>query len=138
MDSRSTSLLPPASVDATSDIPEGKCALSYTPINVEEVINSVRDDGAGATAVFIGEFQFREASSSIRYLTYGNSGTTRNSFKGISSLKTQQKMSLLAYFGSYCDTRKNRDPLGISSVLQACIENHWWHRPRSSCIGLSV
>lgn len=59
---RSTSLLPSASIDAVLDIPEGKCALSYTPINVDEVINSVRDDGAGATAVFI--------------------GTTRNSFRG--------------------------------------------------------
>ena len=52
-----TSLIPSASIDATLDIPEGRCTLSYTSINVDEVINSVRDDGAGATAVFIGEFK---------------------------------------------------------------------------------
>jgi molybdopterin synthase catalytic subunit len=57
VDDRSPSLLPSASVDATLNIPEGTCALTYTPIHVDEVINSVRDDGAGATAVFIGEFQ---------------------------------------------------------------------------------
>ena len=51
------SLVPSASIDATSDIPEGRCTLSYAPINVDDVINFVRDDGAGATAVFIGEFK---------------------------------------------------------------------------------
>jgi molybdopterin synthase catalytic subunit len=60
MDTPSTSS---ASVDATLDIPEGKCVLSYTSINVDEVINSVRDGGAGATAVFIGELQGFDSQS---------------------------------------------------------------------------
>ncbi|RPD55815.1 molybdenum cofactor synthesis 2 [Lentinus tigrinus ALCF2SS1-6] len=53
---------PPASVEARLDIPEGTCALTYEPLDVQAIINSVTDDAAGATAVFI--------------------GTTRNSFKG--------------------------------------------------------
>ncbi|KAI0639483.1 molybdenum cofactor synthesis 2 [Trametes polyzona] len=53
---------PSASVAARLDIPEGTCALTYEPLNAQAIIQSVADDGAGATAVFI--------------------GTTRNSFKG--------------------------------------------------------
>lgn len=54
--------VPSASVAARLDIPEGTCALSYDALDVQTIIQSVADDGAGATAVFI--------------------GTTRNSFKG--------------------------------------------------------
>ncbi|KAL7285368.1 hypothetical protein ACG7TL_000463 [Trametes sanguinea] len=53
---------PSASIEARLDIPEGTCALTYEPLDVQTIIQSVADDGAGATAVFI--------------------GTTRNSFKG--------------------------------------------------------
>ncbi|KAH7925212.1 molybdenum cofactor synthesis 2 [Leucogyrophana mollusca] len=53
---------PSTSTEARSEIPEGICVLTYNPLNTEEIIRSVQDDGAGATAVFI--------------------GTTRNSFKG--------------------------------------------------------
>ncbi|KAI0825053.1 molybdenum cofactor synthesis 2 [Trametes gibbosa] len=53
---------PSASVEARLATPEGTCALTYEPLNAQAIIQSVADDGAGATAVFI--------------------GTTRNSFKG--------------------------------------------------------
>ncbi|KAI0651933.1 molybdenum cofactor synthesis 2 [Trametes meyenii] len=53
---------PPASVEARVETPEGTCALTYEPLDTQAIIRSVADDGAGATAVFI--------------------GTTRNSFKG--------------------------------------------------------
>ncbi|GLB36104.1 putative molybdenum cofactor synthesis [Lyophyllum shimeji] len=56
------SLSPTTSTEANVKIPQGVCALTYTPLDVQGIINSVRDDSAGATAVFI--------------------GTTRNSFKG--------------------------------------------------------
>lgn len=47
-------LLPPAaSVEDSLEIPEGKCVISNS-LNVQDVINSVQDDSAGATAVFIG------------------------------------------------------------------------------------
>ena len=58
--------IPSASVDAQLDIPEGTCVLTYEPLNVQEIIQSVGDDSAGATAVFV--------------------GTTRNSFKGEANL----------------------------------------------------
>ena len=58
----SVSTTPSASVEARLEIPEGACSLTYQALDVEEIISSVGDDGAGATAVFI--------------------GTTRNSFKG--------------------------------------------------------
>ncbi|KAH9858117.1 molybdenum cofactor synthesis 2 [Lenzites betulinus] len=53
---------PSASVEAHLDTPQGRCALTYEPLNVQAIIQAVADDGAGATAVFI--------------------GTTRDSFKG--------------------------------------------------------
>ncbi|TFK41212.1 molybdenum cofactor synthesis 2 [Crucibulum laeve] len=65
--------LPPStSVEATFEIPEGICVLSYS-LNVQQIIQSVQDDAAGATAVFI--------------------GTTRNSFKG----KTVTRLEYQAY-----------------------------------------
>ncbi|KAF7793345.1 hypothetical protein EIP86_004457 [Pleurotus ostreatoroseus] len=59
----STSLKwPSASVEARLDTEDGTVALTYASLLVEDIISSVRDDRAGATAVFV--------------------GTTRNSFKG--------------------------------------------------------
>ncbi len=47
-------LLPPAaSVEGSLEIPKGKCVISNS-LNVQDIINSVQDDSAGATAVFIG------------------------------------------------------------------------------------
>lgn len=43
-----------ASTDAQCDIPEGICVLTSSELNVEDIINSVKDDGAGAIATFIG------------------------------------------------------------------------------------
>ncbi|KAI0801182.1 molybdenum cofactor synthesis 2 [Fomes fomentarius] len=56
------SSFPSASVEARLDIAEGSCALTYQPLDVQAIMQSVGDDAAGATAIFI--------------------GTTRNSFKG--------------------------------------------------------
>ncbi|CCL99028.1 uncharacterized protein FIBRA_01037 [Fibroporia radiculosa] len=64
---------PSASVDALLDIPEGICVLTHAPLAVEDIIKSVEDDRAGATAVFI--------------------GTTRNSFKG----KVVRRLDYQAY-----------------------------------------
>ncbi|KAK7694733.1 hypothetical protein QCA50_001921 [Cerrena zonata] len=61
-----TSSWPSASVEAVEEISEGIAVLTYNPLNSDEIIRSVADDRAGATAVFI--------------------GTTRNSFKGRSIL----------------------------------------------------
>jgi molybdopterin synthase catalytic subunit len=55
-------LSPKHSVDALLEIPEGVCAITHAPLDVDAIIGSVGDPGAGGTAVFI--------------------GTTRNSFKG--------------------------------------------------------
>ncbi|EGO26539.1 hypothetical protein SERLADRAFT_339519, partial [Serpula lacrymans var. lacrymans S7.9] len=51
----------------------GTCVLTYAPLDVDAIIRSVGDDGAGATAVFI--------------------GTTRDSFKG----KVVVKLEYQAY-----------------------------------------
>ncbi len=53
---------PPASVEAVLDTADGIAVLTYSPLDVQQIISSVGDDRAGATAVFL--------------------GTTRNSFKG--------------------------------------------------------
>ncbi|KAH7916563.1 Molybdopterin biosynthesis MoaE [Hygrophoropsis aurantiaca] len=62
-DFRFTSMsVPNTSVEARAEISEGVCVLTYNPLNTNDIIQSVQNDGAGAIAVFI--------------------GTTRNSFKG--------------------------------------------------------
>ena len=58
------SLNPPASVPAKLVIPEGTFVLTYDKLDSEAIIQSVKDDAAGAIAIFI--------------------GTTRNSFQGAS------------------------------------------------------
>ncbi|KAM5536251.1 hypothetical protein V8D89_010150 [Ganoderma adspersum] len=62
MHSSSIPNIPAASIEARLEIPEGICVLTYDNLDTQAIIQSVSDDGAGATAVFI--------------------GTTRNSFKG--------------------------------------------------------
>ncbi|EAU93137.1 molybdenum cofactor synthesis 2 [Coprinopsis cinerea okayama7 len=66
-------LLHSASTDARLELAEGICVLTYSKLIVEDITNIVRDDGAGAIAVFI--------------------GTTRNSFKG----KVVTKLEYQAY-----------------------------------------
>lgn len=55
-----------ASIDASLEFTGGTCVLTHEPLDANRIIESVKDDSAGAIAVFI--------------------GTTRNSFKGICSL----------------------------------------------------
>ncbi|KAF9453865.1 MoaE-domain-containing protein [Macrolepiota fuliginosa MF-IS2] len=66
------SLPPAASVEGSLEISEGRCAISFS-LDVQDIINSVQDDRAGAIAVFV--------------------GTTRNSFKG----KTVTRLEYQAY-----------------------------------------
>ncbi|KIP11375.1 hypothetical protein PHLGIDRAFT_99520 [Phlebiopsis gigantea 11061_1 CR5-6] len=53
---------PAASVEARLETEDGVCVLTYNSLDTQDILSSVGDDAAGATAVFI--------------------GTTRNSFKG--------------------------------------------------------
>ncbi|KAG2023533.1 molybdenum cofactor synthesis 2 [Coprinopsis cinerea AmutBmut pab1-1] len=50
-------LLHSASTDARLELAEGICVLTYSKLIVEDITNIVRDDGAGAIAVFIGKEQ---------------------------------------------------------------------------------
>ncbi|KAG6851169.1 hypothetical protein H0H93_015179 [Arthromyces matolae] len=67
------SLFPSASEEATVETALGVCSLTYSPLNVDEILKFVQDDGAGAIALFI--------------------GTTRNSFQG----KTVTRLEYQAY-----------------------------------------
>lgn len=51
-----------ASIDTSLEFTGGICVLTHEHLDTNRIIDSVKDDGAGAIAVFI--------------------GTTRNSFKG--------------------------------------------------------
>ncbi|KAK0245538.1 molybdenum cofactor synthesis 2 [Armillaria nabsnona] len=64
---------PKASIDIALDIPGGICSITLQPLDVQGIVQSVGDDAAGATAVFI--------------------GTTRNSFKG----RTVTRLEYQAY-----------------------------------------
>ncbi|KAG1862230.1 molybdenum cofactor synthesis 2 [Suillus subluteus] len=57
-----TTSYPSTSVEAREDVGKSVCVLSYKSLEIGEIIKSVSDDGAGATALFI--------------------GTTRNSYQG--------------------------------------------------------
>ncbi len=45
---------PKASIDIALDIPGGICSITSQPLDVQEIVQSVGDDAAGAIAVFIG------------------------------------------------------------------------------------
>ncbi|KAG2154791.1 molybdenum cofactor synthesis 2 [Suillus clintonianus] len=57
-----TTSYPNTSVEAREEVGKSICVLSYKSLEVDKIIKSVSDDGAGATALFI--------------------GTTRNSYQG--------------------------------------------------------
>ncbi|KAG2061791.1 molybdenum cofactor synthesis 2 [Suillus hirtellus] len=57
-----TTSYPSTSVEAREEVGRSICVLSYKSLKIDEIIKSVSDDGAGATALFI--------------------GTTRNSYQG--------------------------------------------------------
>lgn len=86
---------PDTSIAARQDWEGGSCVLTYEPLDTDAIIRSVRDDNAGATAVFI--------------------GTTRNSFKGI----TTWYMPGCGHRHSQQTHRQGGDTLRISSLQQA-------------------
>ncbi|TFK30312.1 molybdenum cofactor synthesis 2 [Coprinopsis marcescibilis] len=51
-----------ASTEAHLEVPAGKCVITYSKLDVEKILSTVKDDGSGAIVTFI--------------------GTTRNSFQG--------------------------------------------------------
>lgn len=130
-DTRSTSLSPSASIDATSDISEGRCVLSHTRINVDEVINSVRDDGAGATAVFIGEM----SSNTERFDSPFLSTAIQEQHATLSKVRCLRLRTQRPGFIS--TTRENRDSIRIPGVFKTGVEDHNWDCPRNSLVRLS-
>lgn len=68
---------PSTSTAAREDWEGGACVLTYEPLDVDAIILSTRDESAGATAVFI--------------------GTTRNSFKGITTAQYMLRTSSMTY-----------------------------------------
>lgn len=83
---------PPASVEAIEEISEGISVLTYKPLNVDEILRSVGDDRAGATAAFI--------------------GTTRNSFKGGCDAESMISTFVL----NIEPLRQDRHALGLPSL----------------------
>lgn len=70
---------PSTSIEAREEVGRSICTLTYKPLDVGEITQSVSDDGAGATAIFI--------------------GTTRNSYKGSQSCKCTGFISSLDIHG---------------------------------------
>jgi molybdopterin synthase catalytic subunit len=80
------SLAPAASTPARLESTQGVCVLTFEPLDVGTAIKAVGDDGAGATAIFI--------------------GTTRNSFQG--ELPSTLIPEICLIFGSCVGKRVTR------------------------------
>ncbi|KAJ7487552.1 molybdenum cofactor synthesis 2 [Mycena galericulata] len=99
-----------ASVATSLELANGVCALSFTPLTVQEIISSVGHDGAGATAVFI--------------------GTTRNTFKDkvVTRLEYQaySTLALKTMASIVRDVQASTAPGGDSAAVQPlhCAVHH--------------
>ncbi|KAF5313244.1 hypothetical protein D9619_003526 [Psilocybe cf. subviscida] len=119
------SLTPDASVPALLETSQVVSAITDKDLDVQAIVNSVQDDGAGATAVFI--------------------GTTRNSFKGkvVTKLEYQaysklavKTMSNVAHASMKSAVRSEHQPSQTSSVTTtvgasaatSIIKCAVWHR----------
>jgi molybdopterin synthase catalytic subunit len=70
---------PSTSVEAREEVGKSVCVLSYKSLEIDEIIRSVSDDGAGATALFI--------------------GTTRNSYQGTSHVNVTESSPFITCYG---------------------------------------
>ncbi|KAK0208058.1 Molybdopterin biosynthesis MoaE [Desarmillaria ectypa] len=107
---------PKASIDIALDVPGGVCSITSQPLDVQKIVQSVGDDAAGATAVFI--------------------GTTRNSFKGrtVTRLEYQaySKLAIKTMASIIKDMRKSLTlhhrigvvPVGEPSIVIAVSSPH--------------
>jgi molybdopterin synthase catalytic subunit len=109
------SLPPSASVEGSLDTADGKCVISHL-LNVQEIISSVQDDTAGAIAVFIGMIRFTGSSPSVHS---HSTGTTRNSFKGYSSICPSNPLQCMT-----TNHRQSSDTFRISSIYEIGAQNH--------------
>ena len=108
----STSLKwPSASVEARLDTEDGTVALTYASLPVEDIISSVGDDRAGATAVFV--------------------GTTRNSFKGALASKLSEILTSLT------SRRQSSHPAGLPGLQSVGGQDHVEHPRRCAPTYLS-
>ena len=80
---------PSASVETRLEIPEGKCVLTYQPLDTQDIIASVADNGAGATAVFIGTTRNSFRGTTIAAVQYQASNTTSRTGKVVTRLDYQ-------------------------------------------------
>ncbi|KAH9944316.1 molybdenum cofactor synthesis 2 [Epithele typhae] len=108
---------PSASIEARSDTPDGTCVLTYSALDTQDIIQSVADDGAGATAVFI--------------------GTTRNSFKGsvVTQLEYQaysrlaiKTMADIVHNAHQAYTRSEHQTPSVDGQMHAVIRTALYHR----------
>ncbi|KIJ68503.1 hypothetical protein HYDPIDRAFT_106701 [Hydnomerulius pinastri MD-312] len=104
--------VPSTSTAAREEWEGGICVLTYEPLDVNAIMQSVRDDTAGATAVFI--------------------GTTRNSFKG----KVVTRLEYQAYSKLAIKTMAEIIRNAHSSVTRSA--HHSAHHSVSSLISCAV
>jgi molybdopterin synthase catalytic subunit len=74
-----TTSYPSTSVEAREEVGKSVCVLSYKSLEIDEIIRSVSDGGAGATALFI--------------------GTTRNSYQGTNHKNVPESSPFIACYG---------------------------------------
>ncbi|KAK0446411.1 Molybdopterin biosynthesis MoaE [Desarmillaria tabescens] len=95
---------PKASIDIALDVPGGVCSITSQPLDVQQIVKSVGDDGAGATAVFI--------------------GTTRNSFKGRTVTRLEyQAYSKLAIKTMASISSRRHQPESHSSLIRCAVHH---------------
>jgi molybdopterin synthase catalytic subunit len=80
-----TTSYPSTSVEAREEVGRSVCVLSYKSLEIDEIIKSAGDDGAGATALFI--------------------GTTRNSYQGTSHANVPESSHVLTFTTCYGQER---------------------------------
>lgn len=108
-----TQTWPVASVEARLETADGVSVLTYDKLDTQQIIASVGDDQAGATAVFI--------------------GTTRDSFKGADSAWGTASVLTVQVV-----QRQSRNAARLPGVQQIGHQDHGKYPPRDSCTILTI
>lgn len=108
-----TQTWPAASVEARLETADGVSVLTYDKLDTQQIIASVGNDQAGATAVFI--------------------GTTRDSFRGANFNEGNGQRTDGAN-----RSRQSRNAARLPGIQQIGHQDHGKYPPRHSCTILTI
>ena len=119
---------PDASVEAHLETLQATCSLTYKDLDTQQIIASVQDDGAGATAVFIGLSIFTSMSQLTNHqaqrATHSKVTSTRENKMTLTNISSGKTVTRLEYQAYSKIAMKTMSTIAANAIASASRSQH--------------